>query len=321
MARACLKIRKSDFSLYCLLLILTSNPRNLHFVYSQKTSLSQAFILECMMDFFALIMQTFSMLFLILYTMASDLRVIRPRAQEDHLADSSGILSSSDVIAEIPGNQPTTSGETTGNTEPEFEQQQQQPQQTWLKGPGAPLLASSANAHCNNGAESFPEETLTPSQFRRSSAQHAKRQGKNFCTAPEPQELQNGGEIPSKPEKKGPKVGQADSDYSDISIPIVQNIIMLVRMWGIISQGPHEEVCGPVEVPICAPFPPKRRYPTEQQSFSQLVVPVRFCRFFFCVDLSNITLPSFSLTLHILMWDNVISLFSRWRLFQIKFCF
>lgn len=212
--------------------------------------------------------------------MASDLRVIRPRAQEDHLADSSGIISSSDVMAEIPGNQLTTSGETTGNTEPEYEQQQQ-PQQTWLKGPGAPLLASSVNAHCNNGAESSPEETLTPSQFRRSSPQHAKRQGKNFCTAPEPQEFQNGGEIPSKPEKKGPKVGQADPDFSAISIPIVQDMIMLVRMWGIISQEPHEEVCGPVEVPICAPFPPKRRYPTEQQSFSQLVVPVRFCKFFF----------------------------------------
>lgn len=251
-------------------------------IYSQKTSFSQAFILECMMHFSALIMQTFfSLLFLILYTIASDLRMIRPRAQEDHPADSSGILSSSDVMAEIPGNQLTTSGETTGNTEPEFEQQQQQqPQKTWLKGPGAPLLASSANAHCNNGAESFPEETSTPSQFRRSSAQHAKRQGKAFCTAPKPQELQDGGEVPSKPGKKGPKVGQADSDYPGISLPIVQDMIMLVKMWGIIAQGPYEEVCGPIEVPICAPFPPTRRYPPEQQTFSQLVVPIRFCRFF-----------------------------------------
>lgn len=243
-----------------------------------------------MMHFSALIMRTFfSLLFLILYTIASDLRMIRPRAQEDRLADSSGILSSSDVMAEIPGNQLTTSGETTRNTDPEFEQQQQQPQQQpqqpWLKGPGEPLLASSANAHCDNGAENFPEETSTPSQFRRSSAQHAKRQGKTFCTAPEPQKLQDGGEVPSKPGKKGPKVGQADSDYSDISIPFVQDMIMLVRMWGIISQEPHEEVCGEVEVPICAPFLPKRKYPLEQQTFSQLVVPIRFCRFFLCSSL------------------------------------
>lgn len=248
--------------------------------------------------------------------MGSDLRVIRPRAQEDHLANSSGIISSSDVMAEIPDNQPSTSGETTGNTEPEFEQQRQ-PQQSWLKGPGAPLLAISASVYCNNRAESFPEETSAPNPFRRSSAQHSKRQGKGFCT-PDPQELRNGGEIPSKPEKKGPKVGQADSDYPGISLPIVENIIMQVRMWGVVSQESHEEVCGLVEVPICAPFPPKRRYPPEQQTFSQMVVPVRFCRFLFHVDPLISPFPPFVLTLHIPMWDKAIITFSWCRLFQTR---
>lgn len=223
--------------------------------------------------------------------------MFRPRAQEEHLADSPRILTSGDVLAEIPGNQPIISGDTTGITEPGFEQQQQQ-QQTWLNSPEAPLLAGSANAHCNNGAESFPEQTFTPNRFRRSSAQYAKRQGGTSCTVPEPQKFQNGEEIPIKPGKKGPEGGQAGSGFRGISLPIVQNIIMQTRMWGSISQKPHEGVCGPVEVPICVPLLPKRKYPLQQQTFSHFVVPVRFCKFVF-VDFSNITFPSFLFTLKI----------------------
>ena len=242
------------------------------------------------MRFPALVMQTvFSFLFLIHYIRASDSGVIRAQGQEDHLADSPGTYG--DVIAEVPSTQLTTSGDITSNTEPGFKLQLQQ--QTWLESPRAHLLAGSATTYCNNGAE---RETFTPSLFRRSSAQHAKRQSKTFCILPEPQKLQDGEEIPTKPEKKVPQAGQADSEYPGISLPIVQNIIMRARMWGSISQEPHREVCGSVEVPICAPFPPQREYPLQQKAFSHLVVPVRFCKFFYClifVGFSNIVLPSF----------------------------
>lgn len=227
-------------------------------------------------------MQTFfPLLFLIHYTVASDLGVIRPRAQEDHLADSSGVFPSDDLIAEIPGNQLIIAEDTIINADPGLEWQQEQQQQTWLKSPEAPLLAGGANAQCNYGDEIIPEHTSTPRRFRRSSAQHAKRQNKTFCTAHERQKLQNGEEIPIKPEKKGPEVGQGNSGYPGISLPIVQNIIMQTRMWGSISQEPHEGVCGPVEAPICVPMLPKRKYPPQQQTFSHFVVPVRFCKFFF----------------------------------------
>lgn len=255
------------------------------YIYSQNSSFGQAPTIACTVYFFASIMQTFlSLLFLIHYTLASDLGMIRPRAQEDYLADYPRDFPADDLMAEIPGNQLIISGDTTGNTEPGFErQQQQQQQQTWLKSPEALRLAGGATAQCNNGAESIPEQSLTPRRFRRSSARHAKRQSKTFCTVPEPQKLQNGEEAPIKPEKKLPEVGQADSGYPGISLPIVQDIIMQIRMWGSISQEPHEGVCGSVEVPICVPKLPKRKYPTQQQSFSHFVVPVRFCKFFLSV--------------------------------------
>lgn len=144
----------------------------------------------------------FPLLFLIHYTVASDLGVIRPRAQEDHLADSSRVFPSDDLIAEIPGNQLIIAEDTTSNADPGLNWQQEQQQQTWLKSPEAPLLAGGANAQCNNGDEIIPEHTSTPRRFRRSSVQHAKRQSKTFCTVHERQKLQNGEEIPIKPEKK-----------------------------------------------------------------------------------------------------------------------
>lgn len=229
-------------------------------------------------------MQTFfSLLFLIHYILASDLGMIRPRAQEDHLADYPRDFPSDERVAESPGNQLIVSGDTTGNNEPVFErQQQQQQQQTWLKSPEALHWAGVATAQCNNG---ITEESFTPKRFRRSSAQYAKRQSKTFCTVPEPQKLQNGEEAPIEPEKKQPEVGQADSGHPGISLPIVQNIIMQIKMWGSISQEPHRGVCGSVEVPVCVPMLPKRKYPTQQQSFSHYVVPVRFCKFpLFVVD-------------------------------------
>lgn len=246
-----------------------------------------------MVQFAALIMKVFSMLFLIHYVVAIDLEMIRLQDQEVHLADFPGVFPSGDQLAEIPGNQLIMSGAEPGSG------QQQQQQQTWLKRPKAPLLADGGNAQCNNGAESIPEQTFTPRRFRRSSAQHAKRQSKNFCTVPGLQKLQNGEEIPINPEKKGAEVGPADSGYPGISLPIVQNIIMRTRMWGSISQEPHEGVCGPVMVPICVPMLPKRKYPLQQQAFSHFVVPVRFCKFLFIVDFSNITLPSFYFILKI----------------------
>lgn len=245
----------------------------------------QAPSIACTGYFSASIMQTFfSLLFLIHYTLASDLGRIRPRAQEDHLADYPGNFPSDDLIAETPGNQLIISGDITGNNGPGFErQQQQQPQKTWLKSPELLLLAGGATAQCNNGAESIPEQSFTPRRFRRSSARHAKRQSKTFCTVPEPQKLQNGEEAPIKPKKKRPEVGQADLGYPGISLPIVQNLIMQIKMWGSIAQEPHEGVCGSVEVPICVPMLPTRQYPTQQQSFSHFVVPVRFCKFFLSV--------------------------------------
>lgn len=224
-------------------------------------------------------MQTFfSLLFLVHHTLASDfLGIIRPRAQEDHLADYLWDFPSDELVAESPGNQLIISGDTTGNNVPEFGQQQQQ---TWLKSPEASHWASGATAQCNTD---ITEPSFTPKRFRRSSAQYAKRQSKTFCNVPEPQKLQNGEEAPIKPKKKRPEVGQADSGYPGISLPIVQNIIMQIRMWGSISQEPHEGVCGSGEVPICVPMLPKRKYPTQQQSFSHFVVPVRFCKFFLFV--------------------------------------
>lgn len=228
-------------------------------------------------------MQTFfSLLLLIHYTFASDLGMIRPRAQEDHLADYPGDFPSDEIVTESPGNQLIISGDKTDNNEPGFErqqQQQQQKQQTWLESPEALLLAGGANAQCNNG---ITEQSFTPKRFRRPSAQHAKRQSKKtFCTVPEPQKLQNEEEAPTEPEKKRPEIGQTDSGYPGISLPIVQNIIMQIKMWGSISQEPHQGVCGSGEVPVCVPMLPKRKYPTQQQSFSHYVVPVRFCKFFF----------------------------------------
>lgn len=221
----------------------------------------------------------FSLLFLIHYTLASDLGRIRPRDQADHLVDYPGEFPSDKPIAETPGNQLIISGDTTGHNEPGFERQQQQ---TWLKSPEAsPLAGGGATAQCNNGAESIPEQSFTPRRFRRSSTRHAKRQkSMTFCPVPEPQKLQNGEEAPIiKPKKKRPNAGQANSKNPGISLPIVQNIIMQIRMWGSISQQPQEGVCGSVEVPICVPMLPTRKYPTQQQSFSHYVVPVRFCKF------------------------------------------
>lgn len=252
------------------------------YIYSQNSSFGQAPSIACTVYFSASIMQTFfSLLFLIHYTLASDLGLIRPRAQEDHLADYPGDFPSDDLMAEIPGNQLIISGDITGNNEPGLERQQQpqQPQKTWLKSPEALRLAGGATAQCNNGAESIPERSFTPRRFRRSSGRHAKRQ----CTVPEPQKLPNGEEAPTKPKTKRPEVGQADSGYPGISLPVVQNIIMQIRMWGSIAQEPHEGLCGPVEVPICVPMLPTREYPTQQQSFSHFVVPVRFCKFFLSV--------------------------------------
>lgn len=285
MARVCRTIQKQFF---VLLLItgreLQSKKFYTTYIYSHKISFGHAFILACVLHFSPLIMQTvFSVLFLIHVTVASHLGIIRPRGPEDQLADSFGIFPSGDAMAEFLGSQLTTSGDTTGSTEPGFElqQQQQQPQQIWLKSPEAPLLAGSANAHCDNGAEGFREQTFAPSRLRRSSAEHSKRQSNNFCPVPEPHKLQNGDDIPGQPEKKGAQVGQADKDYPGTSLPIVRNIIMRARMWGSISQKPHEEVCGPVEVPICAPLPPDLKYPPQPKAFSYYVVPIRFCKFFY----------------------------------------
>lgn len=275
MVRACWPIRNSHFS-HCYLLptieLLVQEIRTTYF-YSRNLFFRQAFILACVTHISNSIMQAFfPLLFLIHFTLASCSKIIRPRAQKGDLLHPHEVFTSDDVTAENPGNQLTISGDTTDSTESGLKQQQQQQQQS-LNSPEAPLLAGSANAHCNNGAESFLEKPFPPSRFRRSLFHHAKRQGTTFCT-PEPQKLQGDEGIPIQPEKKGPIVGQVDS------LPIVRIIIMRTKLWGSISQIPHEGVCGPIEVPICAPFPPEREYPTGQQSFSHVVVPVRFCKFF-----------------------------------------
>lgn len=302
-------IPKSDFFFlffsreYLLLQIVecgTSNKRHIS-TYIPNSSFGQApnSILACTVHSFASIMQTFlSLFFLIHYALASGLGMIRPRDQADQLVDLTPEESPSDEsVAETPGNQLITSGDTIGHNEPGFERQQQQ-QQTWLKSPEAssPLAVGGGDtAQCNNGAESIlPEQSfITPRRFWRSSSltrRHAKRQSKTFfCpVVPEPQKLQNGGleeeaPINNKPEtkKSPPEVGQAANSKKNpgISLPIVQNIIMQIRMWGSILQQAQEGVCGSVEVPICVPMLPMRKYPTQQQSFSHYVVPVRFCKF------------------------------------------
>lgn len=220
----------------------------------------------------------FFIFFLIHYTLASDFEIIRSRDQGYPLANTpveSFLIDDGELTRPSRGDQPIlTYSDTISETNPSSQDQ------TWIEDVESLFMVGIPGTHCTNkNAETSLDQLLPPSRFQRPSssttpAQLSNREeSKTSCINSETaHELVN--TDPRKPERK------PDPPNRDRTPRIVQDMLMLVRMYGSLSQKFYEKGCGGFLVPICAPFLPERQYPLVDESASDMVVPVRFCGWF-----------------------------------------
>lgn len=220
----------------------------------------------------------FFIFFLIHYTLASDFEIIRSRDQGYPLANTpveSFLIDDSELTRPSRGDQPIlTYSDTISETNPSSQDQ------TWIEDVESLFMVGIPGTHCTNkNAETSLDQLLPPSRFQRRSsssssstpAQSSNREeSKTSCINSETaHELVN--TDPRKPERK------PDPPNRDRTPRIFQDMLMLVRMYGSLSQKFYEKGCGGFLVPICAPLLPERQYPPVDESASEMVVPVRFC--------------------------------------------
>lgn len=224
--------------------------------------------------------------FLIHYTSANDFEITRPRDQGYSFANTavdSFLIDDSELTGPSRGDQPVLIfSDASSESNPSSRDQ------TWIEDIESLFMVGKPGTHCTSEkAETSLDQLLPPSRFQRRSssssssttpAQLSNRgESKPSCISPETaneHELENAD--PGKPPE-----GKPDPPNRDKAPPIVSEMILLVRMYGSISHEPHEKGCGDLLVPICAPFPPERQYPRIDKSPSELVVPARFCGWFF----------------------------------------
>lgn len=206
-----------------------------------------------------------------------DHKVPRSRISSCQYARGKFPIDEGELTRPSRGDQPIlTSSDTISETNPSSQDQ------TWIEDVESLFMVGKPGTHCTSkNAQTSLDQLLPPSRFQRRSSSSSTsarlsnhEESKNSCINPETaHELVN--IDPRKPEIK------PDPPNRDRTPRIVEDMLMLVRMYGSISQKFYGEVCGGLLVPICAPFLPERQYPLDNRSPSELVAPSRFCGWFF----------------------------------------
>lgn len=210
------------------------------------------------MHFFSIFMWSF--LLLIHYTMADDLTLMNPQAQEDVLASPPNFLPD-DLPGETSSNHFTASG-WTSDIDPELESQ--------ITNHESLFLAGNDIGNCDNGAE-HSNQGFLPRRSRRSLTRFNKRRDPDFCIIQQPKQFVQPQESP----------GDAIPENSKM-VPLMgpgQKPEELRRLLNSFpgTNGPSNELLCKIDskplhqVPVCAP-----RY--AETSPAAVLIPCRFCK-------------------------------------------
>ena len=172
------------------------------------------------------------------YILANDLIIMRPRDQEYNLAYTPVeifLIDDSALTEPSRRSQPIlTSGDRSSGTAPSSQDQM------WIKDVASLFMIGRPGIRStSNSAENSLDQLLPRSKFQRRSSSSTTRQipsceeSKESCVNPEiAHELENADE-------RNP-----DSPNLDRAPPILQDILMLVRIFRSLSQKPYERGCG-----------------------------------------------------------------------------